>query len=295
MSHTSQAIHFVGSASGMAAQNPGCADGPQALKDSKIFSDALLKANISFQWDSILSPVSVATKLDTITAHCKSIADLVAKLAHAQKPFLVFGGDHSSAIGTWSGAFDAIREHGDMGLIWIDAHMDSHTPETSLTGNIHGMPLACLLGDGYPGLTNILNSEAKLKPQNLCLIGIRSFEEGEAEYLKQLNVRIFDMAEIKQRGIATVIKDAITHVTQNTVSYGVTIDIDSIDPQDAPGTGCYEPDGIRADDLCSAIKQFANDKRLIGREIVEFDPSRDKNMLTQHVITKLTLALLTGK
>ena len=294
MSQTSQAIHFVGSASGLAAQNPGCADGPQTLKDSKIFSDALHQANISFQWGPILTPAPAHTKLDAVTAHCQQLAARVAELAHTQKPFVVFGGDHSSAIGTWSGAYDAIKQQGDLGLIWIDAHMDSHTPETSQTGNIHGMPLACLLGSGFPGLTSILNSAAKLKPQNLCLIGIRSFEQGEAEYLKKLNVRIYDMAAIKQRGMAIILQEAIAHVTQNTAAYGVTIDLDSMDPQDAPGTGCHEPDGIRADDLCNAIKLFAKDKRLIGSEIVEFDPHRDKNMITQHLIAKLTLALLTG-
>ncbi len=294
MSVAGLSIHFVGSASGIAAEDPGCADGPKTLQDSKLFQQALQQASLPFQWESILTPGTTTSPLENVTEHCQKLATQVASLVHDQKPFMVFGGDHSCAIGTWSGAYSEIAKHGDLGLIWIDAHMDSHTPATTPSGNIHGMPLACLLGDGYPQLTTILNKAPKIKPENLCLIGIRSFETGEAELLKSLKVRIYDMAEVKQRGLAIIIKEAIAHVTTNTVAYGVTIDIDSIDPNDAPATGVSEPDGLSGRELCNAAKQFAYDKRLIGSEIVEFDPHRDQNKITEKLIANLVVALLSG-
>jgi arginase len=295
MEHSSQSIHFVGSASGIAAEDPGCADGPGWLKESKIFKQALQQAAIPGVWEAILTPPAAPTTLDSVALHSQELADQVATLVRAHKPFMVFGGDHSCAIGTWSGAYSEVASQGDMGLIWIDAHMDSHTPETTPTGNIHGMPLACLLGYGLPQFTQILTKTPKVKPENLCLIGVRSFEEGEAELLRRLQVRIYHMPEVKERGLEIIIKEAIDHVTKNTATYGLTIDIDSIDPNDAPATGVSEPDGLSARELCGAAKQFAHDPRLIGSEIVEFDPHRDKNQITENLIAQLALAILSGR
>jgi arginase len=295
MSAVGQSIHFVGSACGIAAEDPGCADGPLTLKQSVLFQQALKKAAVDFHWENIFAPASEVASVDIIAEHCQNLATQVASLVQQQKPFMVFGGDHSCAIGTWSGAFSEVAKQGDMGLIWIDAHMDSHTPATTPSGNIHGMPLACLLGDGYPQLTQILNKAPKVKPENLCMIGIRSFEQGEAELLKRLKIRIYGMAEVKQRGLDDIIKEAIAHVTKNTAAYGVTIDVDSMDPNDAPATGVSEPDGLSGSELCNAAMQFANDPRLIGTEIVEFDPHRDKNNMTEKLIINLALAILAGQ
>jgi arginase len=294
MQHSSKSIHFVGSASGIAAEDPGCADGAGWLKDSKLFNQAVKQAAIPAVWEAILTPPAAATVLDSVTQHCHELATQVAALVRNHKPFMVFGGDHSCAIGTWSGAYSEVAGKGDMGLIWIDAHMDSHTPQTTPSGNIHGMPLACLLGQGIPQLIHILTDTPKVKPENLCLIGVRSFEEGEAQLLKQLKVRIYYMDEVKQRGLEIIIKEAITQVTKNTVAYGLTIDLDSIDPDDAPATGVSEPDGLSARELCDAAKQFAHDPRLIGSEIVEFDPHRDKNQMTEKLIGELVLSILKG-
>jgi arginase len=291
MTTTARSVYLVGSASGIAAQNAGCEQGPQVLKDSTHLQGAFTTAALNPIWEAILTPNAHASStLAKVSEHCRNLASEVAKLAHQQKFFMVFGGDHSSAIGTWSGAASEIK--GDMGLVWVDAHMDSHTPETSLSGNIHGMPVATLLGYGYPELTQILTATPKIKPENLCLIGIRSFEAGEADLLKRLNVRVYYMAEVKERGLDIIFKEAIAHVTKNTVQYGLTIDIDSIDPLDAPATGVSEPDGLSATELCTALTNFAHDKRLIGIEIVEFDPHLDKNQMTEKLIAKLALSLL---
>jgi arginase len=279
----------------MAAADSGCQQGPQVLKDSSLLKQMLQQNHIHSQWDAILTPSNVTQdKLITVSTHCKNLATSVAALVKANQFFTVFGGDHSCAAGTWSGAASAIEAQGDLGLIWIDAHMDSHTPETSQTGNIHGMPLAALLGHGFPELTQILFATSKLKPENLCLIGVRSFEEGEEELLKRLGVRIYYMDEVKKRGLKTIMQEAINLVTHRTYAYGVTLDIDSIDPSEAPGTGVKEPDGLSAVELCEAITLIAGDKRLIGTEIVEFDPKRDKDQMTEKLVGSLLLAMIKG-
>jgi arginase len=247
---------------------------------------------IHFSWSAMIKKPHITTdKITTVTEQCTLLAHTVSALVKENKFFMVIGGDHSSAIGTWSGVYEALHE--PCGLIWIDAHMDSHTPETSPTGNIHGMPLAALLGYGALTLTQILSASTKLAPENVCLIGVRSFEPDEEALLKKLNVRIYFMDEVNKRGIKVVLEEARQHVTKYTKKYGITLDIDSIEPQDAPGTGALEPSGIRADALCDALdKVVAEDPLFIGAEIAEFDPTQDKNHKTEKLILPLIAAMV---
>ena len=167
----------------------------------------------------------------------------------------------------------AIR--GPIGLIWFDAHMDSHTHETTPSHNIHGMPLAALLGQGVPQLTHILTTQAKLLPQNIVLIGARSYEDEEHALLQRLKVRIFYMEEILQRGIGPVLSEAIDHVTKNTAGFGISIDIDGIDPIDAPGVGVPEADGVNAAEFLNSLELIRNHPAFLAAEIVELNPSLD--------------------
>lgn len=293
---TQKDIYLAGYASSVAGPGPGCGDGPLFLQEeSKIFA-GLAHQGLNLHWQLTTIPnINDSSKLASVIRQCTLLADEVAELVQSKKFFVTFGGDHSCAIGTWSGAKKGLAENKSLGLIWIDAHMDSHTPETSPSGNIHGMPLACLLGYGESSLVNIALPSPKLKPENICLIGIRSFEAGEELLLKKLNVKIFGMDEIKQRGLANILNDAIKIVTAGTAGYGVSIDIDSIDPDDAPGTDVAEPNGISGEELCEAVRIFAKDTRLIGTEIAEFDPSRDQNQKTEKLITRLVSAITLGK
>ena len=239
---SSKTVHLLGYASGLGSADPGTCDGPVVLQQSPYLS-ALVDKGITLQWQEIIKPEAgkKCSKLALISKECQKLAKNVSILVENKQFFTVFGGDHSSAIGTWSGVHHALKSQGKLGLIWIDAHMDSHTPHTSPTGNIHGMPLACLLGYGMPLLINMLDEEPKLKPEHVCLIGIRSFEAGEAALLKELKVRIFYIEEVIERGLAAVMEDAIKIASTGTAGFGVTIDIDSMDPSDAPGTGVVEP------------------------------------------------------
>ena len=288
-------LHLIGYASDAGGAKAGSAAGPEVLQKSPFLAQ-LEKHGIKLEWDKILKPLDSSSPKDqTVVQLCRELADRVYQLAIDEKFFVVFGGDHSSAIGTWSGAFQAVKQQGSLGLIWIDAHMDSHTPETSPTGNIHGMPVASLLGYGLPEYTELMSHHHKLDPRHLCLIGIRSFEPGEAELIKRLNVRVFFMEEVKQRGLEIIMQEAILHVTQQTAGFGVSIDIDSMDPKDAPGTGVQEPDGIPASELIHGLRLIAGHPKLMGVEIVEFDPKRDQNHLTEKLIPELLRSLTLGK
>lgn len=214
------------------------------------------------------------------------LAQLTQKSAQNNRFFITLGGDHTTAIGDWSGAANASL--GEIGLIWFDAHMDSHTFETTPSNNIHGMPLAILLGHGDSALTQILSKTPKLQPENVVLIGVRSYEAGEKALLKKLGVKIFYMNDIKKLGIKKVIAESLKIVTTNTTGFGISIDLDGFDPIDAPGVGSPVPDGIRADNFLTEFSAIAQHPKLIGADIAEFDPTLD----VDHKTEKLAVALV---
>ncbi len=270
---------------GNAAADANCAKGPVVLKK------ALEKAgfsNLNWQLDLKASrDTHQKAALNDVASLCEQLAKSTQQSILNKHFFITLGGDHSCAIGTWSGAMSAISHQGDLGLIWIDAHMDAHTVKTSLTQNIHGMPLSALLGDGEEKLTHILSDYPKIKPENLVLIGIRSFEIEEEMLLKKLGVKIFYMSDIFRMGLEKVITEAINIVTKNTVNFGVSLDIDALDPIDAPGTGTTEKNGIRAQDFLNCFHLISDNPKLIGLEIAEFNPIKDKNNMTADIIVEL--------
>ncbi len=287
-----KSLILLGYAADIAGPTLGCADGPYAIQHSTHLQ-TLVEQGIDIQWSTIIKTYAQThDKLLQVREQCEQLAKAVIPLVQQKKLFAVIGGDHTSAIGTWSAVSTAIEKKGSLGLIWIDAHMDSHTPETSLSGNLHGMPLACLLGQGDDALTHLLSDRQKLKPEHLCLIGVRSFESGEANLLKKLNVRIYFIEEVKQRGLNTVLAEAIKLVSQDTIGYGLSIDIDSIDPIDAPGTDTPEPNGLNANELCKALTMIAGDSRLLGLEIAEFNPQVDLNQKTEKLIARMLQSIL---
>lgn len=285
-------IYLVGSASGLAGVDERTAQGPVVVQASPYF--AQLQSH--FHWEAMISPqadtsASLYTRVHDV---CEKLAKTITKLVKEDRFFVVVGGDHSCALGTWSGVYDAIHHEGELGLIWIDAHMDSHTPETSETGRIHGMPCASLLGYGPSELTNILHQHPKLKPENICSIGLRSYERGEAALLKKLNVRTYFIEEVKERGFAEVFREAVETVKRNTVAFGISLDLDAIDPPEVPGVDVPEPDGIAAKDIQAGLLAAAADPKLIGLEIVEFDPARDKDQITEKLVVNYLATISKG-
>lgn len=280
-------LNLIGYASGIAGNNPDCALAPWYLYNHPKWFHHL---SISVNWQDFFkasSEHSGAHVLPQVINILRDLSKAVLPLAQKNENFAVIGGDHSSAIGTWSAVAHANRDAGDIGLIWFDAHMDSHTPETSLSQNIHGMPLAALLGHGVPELCHILDDKPKLKPQNICLIGIRSYEIGERRFLEQLGVRIYYIEEVHERGLNIVVNEAYEHVNRQTCGYGLSIDMDAMDPEDAPGVGCREPGGISGKDLIYALNHLPQSKPCLGMEITEYNPILDEDNKTAHLLISL--------
>lgn len=289
-------LRIVGCASGVAGADIHSGDGPLVIKKSPYLT-ALKDQGLAFRWDDMFRLQSAGSQRVDESLHdlYASMATKISSYVRDQQYVNVIGGDHSCAIGTWSGVYDALHAQGELGLIWIDAHMDSHTPETSESGRIHGMPLAALLGYGYPTLTGILHDAPKFKPENVCLIGVRSYEKGEAALLERLKLRVYFMDEVKDRGFDVVLREAVQRVTKNTVGYGVTIDLDSIDPNDAPGVDVPEVDGISASDMRAGLAVIAADPRLVATEIVEYDPLHDQDQKTEKLTVDLLKIIMQGR
>jgi len=288
-------VEIIGVACGEGAQDDRCSGGPDALREANICS-RLHELGLSASWTETIRPDTSAddTRLQAVASVCTRLSQQVHGVALRGKLPVVIGGDHSCAIGTWKGMASALRPSGPLGLIWIDAHMDAHTPQTTPSGALHGMPLACLLGFGAQQLTE-LNKGLRLLPQHVCLIGVRSYESSEAELLQRLGVRIFFADEVSRRGLAPVLRDALELVQHGTAGFGLTLDLDAIDPSEAPGVSTPEPGGLRAAELIAASAVLQGQPALAYVEIVEYNPLRDRDGATARVASDVLQAILAAK
>lgn len=285
---TRRLTDVIGVACGQGAQDPGCQDGPEVLRTLGFLRDLDEPHGICIWRDMVHAAAEPAAEpLWQVAAIAQAVADRVAASLRRGHFPLVIGGDHSCAIGTWSGAHGVLRAQGRLGLLWIDAHMDSHTFRTSPSRALHGMPLACLLGHGDPRLTRIGGPEPKLLPADVCLIGVRSFEWGEAALLKRLGVRVYFMDEIRARGLAAVFAEAWARVTRETAACGVSLDLDALDPAEEPGVGSPVAGGLRRAELAAALRTLHGDARLRALEVVEYNPYADRCFATAQAIHDL--------
>lgn len=283
-------VRLIGCACGKGAKDRRCAQGPWVMRQQGIVSN-LRKQDIRASWEAIIDSDD-QPPLATVTCICNQLSETVNRLVADLAFFTVIGGDHACAIGAWCGAANAIREKGPLGLIWFDAHMDSHTPETSPSGALHGMPLACLLGYGEKDLAHIGGPLPALLPQHVCLIGVRSFEPEEAALLERLGVRIYFMPEIRRRGLAVVMEEALALIRRDTAGFGLSIDLDVFDPDDCPGIGSPAPGGLRRSEMLAAIGGVRGTCGFLGTEIAEFNPCLDHSGITASLITDLLVTLL---
>ncbi|HEX6617786.1 MAG TPA: arginase [Gemmatimonadales bacterium] len=190
---------------------------------------------------------------------------------------LVLGGDHSIAVGTVSGiAAHARREGKRVGLLWVDAHGDINTPETSPSGNIHGMPVAALMGYGPEKLTSIGGSFPKVDPSNVALVGIRSLDEGEKHRLKQTGIQVHTMSDIDRHGIHRVMKKALARVSDGTDFVHVSFDLDAVDPTIAPGVGTPVKGGLDYREAHLIMELLHDSGVMTSLEMVEVNPILDQ-------------------
>jgi len=284
-------ISLIGAACGRGAKDARCADGPGFLQHSRLRM-SLRSQGIQADWKAILSAGGKdVSNLSAISGMASELSCIVEQEIARQNFFAVIGGDHSCAIGTWSGAARVLRGTGPLGLIWLDAHMDSHTPQTSPSGALHGMPLACLLGHGAKQLTELAGAHPPLTPEHTCLIGVRSFESGEKSLLDYLGVKVYYMSEIRKHGLDIVIREAFQHVAGDVAGVGISIDLDGIDPWDAPAVGSPVPEGIRRHELLPALQWLSHQSGMVGAEIAEFNPALDRRGKTAGLIRDILAAV----
>lgn len=297
---------IIGVGAGWGAQDMRTANAPEHLFSSQcpsskqtfvqVFGQPIYNA---FCHDSPLKketplpipPKDARNRLKKIQDIAKRHSELIQKVLLKQHLPITIGGDHSVAIGTWAGVATALKDE-DFGLIWIDAHLDANTPETSPSLCIHGMPVTILLGRGYSDLTSIYPKASAIKPQNLAIIGVRSYDAGELKLLTGLGVRIYFMEEVKIRGFNSVFEEAKRHVTKNCQGYGLSIDVDAFDPEEAPGTGVPVPDGLRVLNTLESLKNLAHDPHFLALEIAEYNPQRDQQNRTLKLMWSLLSTIL---
>ncbi len=232
-----------------------------------------------------------AKYLKEIAETCSKEAELVIQTLEAGKIPLVLGGDHSIAAGTVSGVAEFYRRSKQrIGLLWIDAHSDINTPESSPSGNVHGMPLGAIMGL-FPGpLTDMYGFCPKVNPDNVVLVGIRDVDDVERENIRKAGVHTFTMRDIDERGMRAVMEEALRLVGRNTVGYHVSLDMDWIDPEDAPGVGTPVWGGATYREGHLAMEIIADHGRLLSFEIVEVNPVLDERNQTAELAVELALS-----
>jgi arginase len=209
-------------------------------------------------------------------------------LAEGETP-VILGGDHSVAAGSVSGVANFYRKQKQkIGLIWIDAHADINTPETTPSGNVHGMPLAALLGLGPDTLSNLLDFSPKVQPENVVLVGVRDVDATEKENIRRSGItEVYTMRDIDERGMRTVMEEALRTAGRGTAGYHVSLDMDWIDPEDAPGVGTPVRGGATYREAHLAMEIIADHGRMLALEVVEVNPVIDEHNRTATLAVEL--------
>jgi arginase len=224
---------------------------------------------------------------------CERLTLEVEQIVDAGELPLTIGGDHSIAIGSLSGVVKSFRKRDQrLGLIYLDAHADMNTPDTTPSGNIHGMPLAVLLGYGAPELLNIGDFSPKFDPRLCAHVGARDLDPGERELIKKLGLRFFTMREIDERGLAACMDEAIAIASQGSGGYAVTFDVDVLDPGDAPGSGTLVRGGLSYREAHLAMEKIAEAGGMQSLEVVEINTALDSNNRTAELGVELILSAL---
>ncbi|MCF6246091.1 MAG: arginase [Desulfobacula sp.] len=222
-----------------------------------------------------------------ITQICESIYKAGRQVVKKGRFPLFIGGDHSIAVGTVA----AVTDDKPTGLIWIDAHGDFNTPQTSPSGNIHGMPLAALIGEGHKSLVNVGHPGAKISPENVVMIGQRDLDPNEKARLKKAGITVFTMRSIDEQGISSVANKALMKFV-HLKRIHLTVDMDALDPIEAPGVGTPVPGGITYREAHLLMEILADSQKVTSMDLVEINPILDIANKTAELAVELTLSAL---
>ncbi|MBS4803771.1 MAG: arginase [Clostridium sp.] len=275
--------------------NPGVEQGPKVLRENNLLDIFNKSHNVCDMGEVHVKNVSSNDKyaanakmkyLDEVVRSNIGLADKVYTALENSTLPLVIGGDHALAIGSIAGASKYFEN--DLAVVWVDAHGDINTLETSPSGNIHGMPLASSMGIGHETLTNIYSSSQKVKPENVFLLGCRDLDLGELEIIKNYNLNIWTMRDIKEKGISTVLKELLEAINKiNAKNIHLSFDIDSLDPKYVPGTGTPVEDGLSFSEGKEVLETILNTSLVKSIDFVEFNPVLDKNKKTLETCIEL--------
>jgi arginase len=296
-------VTFVGVPLDLGAGRRGVDMGPSALRVAGL-ADKVRELGYEVR-DAGDLPVKIAetqgpgdpTKkyLMEIREVCELLRDRVEAIVAKKALPVVLGGDHSIAMGTLAGLSRHFRKEGaKIGLVWFDAHADANTPETSPSGNIHGMPLAAALGFGEASLVNLAGASPMVEGATAALVGIRDVDRAERANVKASGIGAFTMRDIDERGMRAVMEEAIARATSGTAGFHVSFDMDGMDPSAAPGVGTPAPGGLSYREAHLAMEMLADTGKVIAAEFVEVNPVLDHKNGTARLAVEL-LASLLGK
>jgi arginase len=237
-----------------------------------------------------------AKYLDEIAETCKGLAEIIRKTLEENMVPVVLGGDHSIAVGSIAGISAHFQKASKrVGLIWLDAHGDMNTPDSSPSGNVHGMPLAAVIGYGAPELTDLAGQKPMIDPRNVSLVGIRDLDSKERRLIKDSGVHVFTMRDIDERGMRDVMAEALRFASDDTGGVAVSLDMDCVDPADAPGVGTPVRGGVTYRESHLALEMIADSKSLVSFELVEINPVIDEHNKTATLGVELALSGLGKK
>lgn len=301
-------VGIVGVPLGFGAGQTGSQLGVQAMKLSRFRGEMLIEHIHGLGFDvidygnvEIVEPKESGENLDNprhlgeMIDSCLRIEEQLERVLSDGALPVILGGDHSIAIGTFSAiASHYKKKNEDIGLIWFDAHADINTPETSRSGNIHGMPLAALLGYGADELVNLGGYAPKLKPEYCAHVGARDLDTGERRRVHEFGLRdnFFTMSDIDRRGMLPCVEDAIAVASRAPGGYAVTFDVDMIDPRFAPGSGTLVRGGATYREAHLALEIIAEHGGMRSFEIVEVNPMLDQSNITVELACELILSAL---
>jgi arginase len=277
-------LETLGVAACLGGPVPACADGANLLQQTWQHSKTVQQQMLKLHW-KILTNDYNGTKEQQLANLNTDISRFSEYWVKQKQAFLVIGADHSCALGTWAGVLNALAPGKQLGLIWLDAHLDAHTFETTPSGNIHGMPLSALLGKADSKLRHLLPTLKAINAQNLILIGTRSYESAEYELLKQAGATIIfarDIADFPQQ-----LTQAVQRLSNSCDTIGLSVDLDFVRPEDAPGVETPVPGGISAQALLAGLAQIRQQPKICGLEISEFNPEKDVNQRTLHLMQQI--------
>lgn len=287
-------VRLIGVPIDLGAARRGVDMGPSAMRLSSLVRQ-LERLGLTVQDagnvpvpDRASLPPSPEAPLEAITAVCIDLAERTAAARRAGITPLVLGGDHSLAAGSVAGTATALHEQGArLGLIWLDAHADLNTPETSLSGNVHGMPVAHLLGLGDRRLATISAATPAVLPQHLVYVGLRDLDEAEKAAIRTLGIRAFTMRDIDERGLRAVMDDAVTIATTGTGGIHVSCDADWVDPREAPGVGTPVRGGATLREAHLAMEIIHDTGVMLAMDLVEINPILDERNATAELAADL--------